>query len=101
MSSPASSSSSVTRRPIVFLMSQNVPKLIANTNVNAIEKPTTWAISWVNLPEYTRPPSGSPKALYWARRGAVKMPHEIVPQIPARPCAESAPTGSSMILSMA
>ena len=71
------------------------------TNEKAIEKPTTCAISCVNLPEYNRPPSGSPNALYWARRGAVKMPHESVPQIPARPCADSAPTGSSMTLSIA
>ena len=58
-------------------MSQNVAKLMTNTNENAIEKPTTWAISWVNLPEYTEAALGSPKALYWARRGAVKRPHEM------------------------
>ena len=29
------------------------------------------------------------------------MPQESVPQMPARPCAESAPTGSSMHLSIA
>ena len=53
------------------------------------------------VPEYKRPPSGSPKALYWASRGEVKIPHESVPQIPARPCADSAPTGSSSTLSIA
>ena len=47
MSSPASSSASVTRNPIVFLMIQNVEKLITKTNAKAIEKPTTCAISWV------------------------------------------------------
>jgi hypothetical protein len=36
---------------MVFLISQNVVKLIANTNEKAIENPTTCAISCVNLPE--------------------------------------------------
>ena len=42
-----------------------------------------------------------PNALYWASRGAVNSPHASVPQIPASPCADSAPTGSSISLSIA
>jgi hypothetical protein len=43
----------------------------------------------------------SPNALYSAKRGAVNSPHESVPQMPAMPCADSAPTGSSIFLSIA
>ena len=31
----------------------------------------------------------------------MNIPHERVPQIPARPCAEVAPTGSSITFSIA
>ena len=44
---------------------------------------------------------GSPKPLYLASAGAVKMPQEIVPQMPAMPWADIAPTGSSIRLSIA
>ena len=43
----------------------------------------------------------SPTPLSSASRGEVNSPHESVPQMPARPCADSAPTGSSSILSIA
>ena len=42
MSSPASSSSADTRRPIVFLISQKVRNEKANTNTNADTTPTNW-----------------------------------------------------------
>jgi hypothetical protein len=41
-----------------------------------------------------------PIAAYWAKRGAVKMPQASVPQMPAMPCAESTPTGSSSLRSI-
>src|SRR5919202_3500370 len=70
-----------------------------NTNANAAVTPRIWAPSWWNEPVYTRP--GLPTALRSARRGEVKMPHDSVPQMPATPCADSAPTGSSSLRSIA
>ena len=102
MSSPASSSASLTRRPMVSLISQNIAKLRQKTNVNATAKPLDLRRPAGRRSPSTRArPSGSPNPLYWASRGEVKIPHESVPQMPARPCAESAPTGSSMNLSIA
>ena len=83
------------------MITQKVAKLSEKANRKAIVNPMHCAASCVKWPEYTRPPSGSPKALYWASLGAVKIPHETVPQIPARPCADRAPTGSSISLSIA
>src|SRR5262249_48694547 len=58
-----------------------------------------WAPSWWSEPLYQRP--GSPTSLNSASRGEVNIPHDRVPQIPARPWAEVAPTGSSMTFSIA
>src|SRR2546423_15299368 len=99
MSSPASSSDSVTRRPYVFLMIQNVRNDAGKTNENAIVNPMACAASCVKLPEYHSPPCGSPNALYCARRGAVKRPHDTVPQIPGMPWADSAPNETLLDLS--
>ena len=52
----------------------------------------------MKLPVYQRPPSPTPFSS--VNRGAVKIPHDSVPQMPARPCAESAPTGSSSTFSI-
>ena len=98
MSSPASSSSSVTRSPMVALMAQNVAYETTNTQPNAVATPNACAPGWWRLPLYHTP--GSPMALRSASRGDVKMPQESVPQIPARPCADSAPTGSSSFFSI-
>ena len=83
------------------MITQKVAKLIEKANRKAIVNPMHCAASCVKCPEYTRPPWGSPKALYCASLGAVKNPHETVPQMPARPCADRAPTGSSISLSIA
>ena len=99
MSRPASSSSSVTRRPIVFLIAQNTTYETTNTHTNAVATPSACAPSWWKLPEYTRP--GLPIALRSASRGDVNRPQASVPQMPATPCADSAPTGSSRTLSIA
>ena len=48
---------------------------------------------------YTKPPSPTPFRV--ASVGSVNRPQASVPQIPARPCAESAPTGSSSTFSIA
>src|SRR5918912_713837 len=72
---------------------------MANTEANATTTPSACAPSWWNEPLYTSP--ALPTALYDARSGFVKSPHESVPQIPARPCADSAPTGSSSTFSIA
>ena len=45
--------------------------------------------------------SGRQKGITERYRGAVKMPQDSVPQMPAMPCADSAPTGSSIFLSIA
>ena len=42
----------------------------------------------------------SPTPLSSASRGDVNRPQESVPQMPARPCADSAPTGSSSTFSI-
>src|SRR3954453_10266102 len=61
MSSPASSSSALTRRPYSFLMAQNVPNESTNTNANADATPRICAPSWWKEPVYHRP--GLPTAL--------------------------------------
>src|SRR5438270_6976835 len=80
-------------------MSQNVTYDRLNTVMKATDTASACAPSWVKLPVYTRPPWPTP--LNFASAGSVKSPQDSVPQIPARPCALSAPMGSSSHLSMA
>src|SRR6201999_1733160 len=51
MSSPASSSSALTRRPYVFLMAKNVANESENTKANADSTPRICASSWCSEPE--------------------------------------------------
>src|SRR5205085_3010437 len=91
--------SAETRSPTVFLIAQKTTYETTNTHPNATAMPSACAPSWCTLPEYQSP--GSPTPFRVARRGEVKIPHESVPQTPASPCADSAPTGSSSTLSIA
>ena len=102
MSSPASSSSSETRNPIVFLISEerrvgegehererrrHADRLDAELADRRTERRVAV------IPYQT--PGAAPSRI---SRGEANRPTASVPQMPARPCAESAPTGSSRLL---
>ena len=98
MSRPASSSSAVTRSPIVCLIAKNDRVRHDEHARERVPTPSAWAPSWWKLPLYQRPRVAD--TVSSASRGDVNRPQESVPQMPARPCADSAPTGSSSTFSI-
>src|SRR5919106_5356740 len=104
MSRPASSSASGTRSPIVALISAKVASDSVSTTTNVPATPTAWtpscpAVALIGaspMIPYQRPGLATSPA----SRADPKMPTDMVPQMPASPCAESAPTGSSRYFSI-
>ena len=83
----------------VALIAANVISESTKTVTNVSTTAAAWTPSCSNPPPSNRPRLADADRLGEPRE--VNRPQASVPQMPATPCADSAPTGSSRLLSIA